>query len=93
MSSSYLEELKQETDRAIEQFNTLYQSDPDKAIALAREIMKNNYSDANSTLTDVLNNSTGDFKKNLEENKERKEIQRINEYLNRSESDTETDND
>lgn len=92
MSARYLEELKQETDRAIEQFNTLYQSDPDKAIVLAREIIKNNYSNATGTLTDVLNNSTGDFKKNLEENKDRKEIQRINEYLNRSESDNESDN-
>ena len=93
MSSSYLEELKQETDRAIEQFNTLYQSDPDKAIALAKEIMKEQFENAESVMVDILNNSTGDFKKLLDESPTRKEIQRINEYLNRSESDTETDND
>ena len=93
MNARYLEELKQETDQAIEHFNALYQSNPDKAIALAKEIMKEQFENAESVMVDILNNSTGDFKKLLDESPTRKEIQRINEYLNRSESDTETDND
>ena len=92
MNARYLEELKQETDQAIEHFNALYQSNPNKAIALAKEIIQEHFENAEGVMADILNNSTGNFKKLPSESKTRNEIHHINEYLNRWESDNESDN-
>jgi len=69
MNARYLEELKQETDQAIEHFNALYQSNPDKAIALAKEIIQEHFENAEGVMVDILNNSTENFKKLLSESK------------------------